>query len=395
MYAADSMGELSILLTVAGLALACFGVGVTAVTATFPELEIGKWSLHAAAVLSLIGLAIWLAGGHAALPIRITLALVIFGAISLGWAKAIQWVNGRRPNLVCLGDCDLSVELKRGIFREAEDENYLDAPRLVGIKFRNESTPPKKVGSVSNVLAHIEFYNLNWPSRIEHRVDYGCWLNERSPYVLFDVGTVHCLVIGTLQPKKNDNGFEQGFTIYENGSDDLARISQVLYRYSGRFRVAVEIVGGRHGQFGRKDEFELLITDQSGFEFYQLTDEFKQARREHVVRELARFVSAGEGILVKPIDINSHKFYQDAHEWSNTVTSFLQEIGGHPLSARFRDFSEITHHPYTQVGGFVDELYTQWLSLRMIASEYSNQLDSTSRARRLYSKVSKALRRKS
>src|SRR6185503_5262218 len=134
-----------------------------------PELGLAKWCFHIAAVLILLKSAVSLANVHGTLLIRIILASLIVCATGFAWVEAILWVNGRRPNIVCLGDCDLSVELKRGIFREAEDENYLDALRLVGVKFRNEATPPKKVGSVSNVLAHVEFYDLDWPGRLEHR----------------------------------------------------------------------------------------------------------------------------------------------------------------------------------------------------------------------------------
>jgi hypothetical protein len=394
MYSAGVMENNANLLTIAGIVLtvilALVALGVSFVTASSPEIGLAKWCFHAAAVVLLISAVAWLANIQSRLAIRVILSVLIFSAIGIAWVEVIKWVDGRKPNIVCLGDCDLWVEVRRNTICETESGNFLDFPRLVGVKYCNEAIPPKKVGNISNVGAHIIFYDYDWPNEVEHRVDSCYWLDERSPRVTFDPGTVHCLVIGTFQPKRDGNGFERGLTVYENtpnGTD----ASVNLYRESTRFRVIVKLVVGRHGEFGLEDEFELKF-DESSFEFYRLSNEIKQAQREEMASNLMRFTDEGWNLIVKPIDISSQQFYQDAHKWRNTVVGFLDERGGKHLSMRFIDLSNTKQHPYNRGHVFLDDLYTQILNLKVIASEYNPQPPTSSLFSRLGVKLGKTIR---
>ncbi len=136
------------------------------------------------------------------------------------------------PNIICLAEDDLFVTLDRHeIFRETEDYGP-GALRAATVKFTNEPKLGRKVRSVNNVRAQIIYYDSDWPEREAYRIDYGCWLNEESPYVSFNLSdnAVQQLIVVAFQHKKDGGyGFERKVTIYGNSPDRNAPLIRYGY----------------------------------------------------------------------------------------------------------------------------------------------------------------------
>ncbi len=190
----------------------------------------------------------------------ILVALVVNSAIKViasQTSEPMSKVLGPAPNIVCLGDDDLFVDLDRHeIFREVAHHEY--ALRAITVKFINEPNPPQKVGSVSNVQARILYYRPDFPDRVEPEVHYACWLNQESSFVSFDVNKVHHLIIGTFQLNP-EGGYANYFTFYENNLDTRKPLSKCIYQHCEGFRVKVKLVAGEHGEFGREEDLKLIL----------------------------------------------------------------------------------------------------------------------------------------
>jgi hypothetical protein len=280
------------------------------------------------------------------------------------------------PNIVCLPEDRLFVvELDRHqAFRESEYHGP-GALRPVAAAFTNAPRPPHKVGSVSNVTAQIEFYNPALPDREVYRVNHACWLNEESPYVSFALGTVHHVIIGVFQHKKDGtSGFEPDFTIYGNSPDRNAPLSKYHDRFSENFKIKVRLIVGEHGESSSEHDFELHHTPGQGFSCGYISEEEKQKRRAYFNGELIKLVARGEAFVTTPlINLGWDKLYEDIHKWTGEVSTLIHRHHGWPLSSRFSNVSELKPYPHKISDGyrsFFDELYTRVENLKEIAREH-------------------------
>jgi hypothetical protein len=282
------------------------------------------------------------------------------------------------PNIVCEGDADLFVTLGANkIFRRAEPKT---APlRVAAVKFTNEPKPPHKVASVvNNVRARIRFYDWDWHEKEDHRVDYGCWLNEASPYVSFNLTdkVVHYLIVAVFGLiKEGDGGYKPELTIYGNSPDKNMSIPEYANRFSWDYRVKVSLIVGEHGEFSREYDFELRGDPKTSYSFEYITEEEKQNRRTSFAHELERsFIVKGERFFVKPDETTDWgKYYSDAHEWRNGVYKYIKAHHGTSIARRFLDVPELKPFPHEIPDGrdrFLDELYTQFVNLKEMAKEY-------------------------
>ncbi|SRR6266404_721993 len=279
------------------------------------------------------------------------------------------------PNLVCLGDDHLYVEIDRQeVFRQSD--HVLTCLRAITVKFRNAIKPGEKIGSIGNVRAHIVYYDLVIQDRIAKEVDHACWLNEELPDVSFGADKLHHLILGTLQPGSNDEDAENAFTVYENDPDRSVPLSKTHYLHPKGFRILVQLVAGEHGEFSTKgDEFEVILKE-GGFIVDHLTEQRKREIRERLYRQLTEMIREGEKFFVGAGDIASSWFYPEAHQWRNRVDIFIRDRLGLKLSMRFRDISNIKAYPYREEveqrhRGFLDELHTRFINLSEITKEFS------------------------
>jgi hypothetical protein len=279
------------------------------------------------------------------------------------------------PNIVCLPEDRLDfVELDRHqVFRESEYYGS-GALRAVAAAFTNAPKPPHKVGSASNVSAQIEVYEAEWPDRERYRVNYACWLNEESPYVSFKLGTVHHVVLGVFQHKKDGaSGFEPEFTIYGNSPDRNAPLSKYPDRFSKYLKIKVRLIVGEHGEFSSEHDFELQHTPGQGFTFGYVSEEEKQQRRTYFNGEVSKLIAKGEAFVTIPlINPNWEELYDKIHKWKAEVSTLLHRHHGWPLSHCFSNTSEPKPYPHKIPDGyrsFFDALYTQIENLKEIARE--------------------------
>lgn len=321
-----------------------------------------------------------IAAALVAVPFGIFLFIVERWISKKSAATAVQKTEkeNSEPNIVCLGDDDLFVSLDRHeVFRET-DNHAPGTLRAATVKFANEPKPGKRVGSVSQVRAQIVFYRTDWPDREDYRVDYGCWLNEESPYVSFNLSdnAVHQLIVGVFQLKKDGgDGYEPELRIYGNSPDRNRELSRYVVHGSTGYRVRVRLIVGEHGEHSSEHDFELDVEPGSSYSFGYITEEEKRLRRESLAQELEKFVREGEKLLAGPIDTNSEQFYLDAHAWMNPIYGWLRRIFGLPLAGRYHDFTNLRPFPHEIPGGrntFLDELYTRYINLKEITEDFKS-----------------------
>lgn len=281
------------------------------------------------------------------------------------------------PNVVCEGEGDLFVELDGGgVFRKTEYYGP-GALRADALKFANQPVPGRRVAGVDKVRAQIIFYDFDWPEREAHRVDYGCWLDEESPYVSFDLSdnAIHHLMIGVFQNKRDGgDGFEAQYTIYGGGPVRGVPLSQYVLRHPARYRVKVMLVAGEYGEFSSEHECELEIDPDAGsFSFAHITEAERRGRRESAQRELMKLVSEGEAFVTTPlVNPDWDKLYTEIHEWEAKAAGLTTRLFGRSVSYRLTSTAELKPYPHKIRDGrrrFFDELYTKLENLKEIARE--------------------------
>ena len=317
------------------------------------------------------------------LAILFTIAyLLITGTKSKGIEHSTDTTT-LAPNIVCLGESRLDfVEFDRHqVFRES---NYYGAGalRAVAVEFTNAPKPPERVTPISNVTAQIVFYDAEWPDREEYRVNHACWLNEESPYVSFNLDTIHYLIVGVCQHKRDGtDGFEPDFTIYGNSPDRNSPLLKYPDRFTARFKIKVKLIVGEHGNFSSEHHFELEHTPGQGCGITHITEEESQKRKVYINGELMKLIARGEQFVTTPlINPGWDKLYEDIHKWTGEVSALLQRNFGIPLSSRFTSVNEVKPYPHKISEGrrsFFDELYTRIENLKEIAREQGAPVPAT------------------
>lgn len=282
------------------------------------------------------------------------------------------------PNIVCLGEGDLFVELSRHeVFRQSA--NIEHALRAITAEFRNEPKLSQKVGTAANVAAQISYFSLDWPDRLEHRTQFGCWLNEELPHVSFGLNTTHQLILGIFEPGLK-GGFKPNFRIYGSSLDKDVPLSRLDYSNYQGFGIKVQLVVGEHGEFSAEYDFELriMIHDNSytSYTFEYLTERKRQERRQRLARQFKQFITDGERFILEPKDvIDWNRFCSEANQWRYKVEETISKGLGRPFSIRFLDVNKLPPYPQVmQEGGkrFLDELRVQHDNLKEIAKEHES-----------------------
>lgn len=287
------------------------------------------------------------------------------------------------PNIDCLGEDELFVELKRDIFRESE--TYGHGLRAVTGKFQNKPCPPKRIAAIDKVKAQISYYGFDFPDKVKHVVHHCCWLNEDSPYPLFAVDAVHQLIIGTFEPRQQQNGFKPAFTIWENNPDKSIPLLPRVYGNCRGFRIKVALNAGEHGEFGGEYDYELRIDlkqPTNSYTFEYLSEARKQEKRRETLRRFGELVKEGERFLAQHAEqaprtqADWMRFYEQARSWRIKAETVIRDNLGLPGLGRFDNFAELKHCPNVNRGDkliedkFLDEIYTRLLNLQGIAREY-------------------------
>ena len=272
------------------------------------------------------------------------------------------------PNIVCLGSDDWYVLLdKHEVFRETDHENPRRL-RAATVKFTNESKPGKKVASIANVRAEIVYYDTDWPDREAHRVHYGCWLNEETPYVTFDLSdkAVQQLIIGAFE-EKSEGGFERRFMIYGNSPDRNAPLTQLFWGECRGFRIKVRVIAGDNGEYTSDYDFDLEIDPGSTYSFEYLSDDSKRIRREGAAHQFQTTIVQGEKLLTRDHD---DKFYSEVHEWRWGTEGQIRKLFGLRPSERFHNAGNL--QPHGKESRFMDEIKSQLETLKELAREFDS-----------------------
>lgn len=289
------------------------------------------------------------------------------------------------PNIVCAGIADLPVELnKHEVFRQSE--NTRDAFIALTARFHNKPTPSKKVGSVANVTAQILYYSLNWPERLDGEVQYGCWLNEESPHVTFDLNTTHHLLIGLLD-RSPAGGFKPDFRVYGNSLDKNASLSRLIFSNHPGFRIRINLTVGEHGELSTEHDLELRTQSHdnkyNSYEFVHLTKGKKQERNEILATQLKQLIAEGEKFIIGPKEVTDwSQFCWEANTWRYKVEKVLSENLGMPHSIRFLDVNSPLRSQQLarEIGNqFLDEFRTRLENLKAISIEREEVLSKEER----------------
>jgi hypothetical protein len=274
--------------------------------------------------------------------------------------------EGPAPNLICLGEDDLSVFLdKHEVFRETDFENP-KALRSASIKFTNEPRPGRKVASIDNVRAEVIYYERDWPLTEAYRVHYGCWMNEETPYVSFNLSdkAVQQLIVGAFE-EKSKGGFERRFTIYGNNPDRNVELTKQIYSECRGFRIKVRIIAGEHGEYTAEYDFELEIDPGSTYSFFYMSEDKKRQHRESTSHELQRRIRQGEALLKRE---HEGKYYSDVHEWRYGTEGRIRHLFGMSVSQRF--YKAGSSLSQGKDGRLEDELSAKLDELKELSAEF-------------------------
>lgn len=314
----------------------------------------------------------------AALRHRMIAGAIVGIPFGIGLILLERWITAKRsqaktiiqsePNIVCLGEDDLSVFLdKHEVFRETDFENSR-ALRSTSVKFTNEPRLGKKVASIDNVRAEIIYYQTDWPTKEEYRVHYGCWLNEESPYVSFNLTdkAIQQLIVGAFEEKR-EGGFERRFTIYGNNPDRNVELTKNEYGECRGFRIKVRIIAGEQGEFTSEHDFELEIDPGSSYSFVHLSEEKKLDRRDGAAYELVRRIQQGEKLMRGSQD---QKFYSEAYEWRYGTENRIRHLFGTRVSERFHNAGSLASQG--KDGRLADELKGKVEALKELLADFES-----------------------
>jgi hypothetical protein len=280
------------------------------------------------------------------------------------------------PNIVCLNHDDLYVKLdKNKVFRETERRTP-GALRAATVKFVNEPKLGHKVASVENVRAQILFYYFGSPDYEHHRVHYGCWLNEESPYVSFNLSdnSIHQLIIGVFESRIDGSNDERGFVIYDNNPDRDKPLSRTIEHNEG-FWVRVRLVAGEYGEYSSEYYFYLQIKPNDYQSFMYYSEDSKKTWRMNVEQYLSNYIKEGEELLEESV-VESNTYYSRLQVWRDNVSEWLTKTFGMYVSWRFYsvvDIQNLKKFPRNLLSGrnqTLDEFYTQLITPKEINEDY-------------------------
>jgi hypothetical protein len=311
---------------------------------------------------------------------RVAVCFVLFGLLGAGTVEIVRFAahthpskpsetveqESKRsepvpaPNIVCLGDDYLWVELDRHeIFCESENQDQVLGAFTA--KFCNQPKPAEKVGAIDNVEAYI-IYTYRESSWEPHWVRHACWLGEGSSIVPFGLNRERHLIIGTFTQVQAKNGQEIHFTTYDNPSSD-ARLIRIGFQPCSGFRIKVGIVAGEHGEFSQEHEFDLFADGQ----FEYRSPKRKQADRRH----LEGLVAQGEVLLARASKEDwTTALSNESTEWDTTVMQVIREKFGRVVCDQFledcrqqRDYT-CTDKRSRERKSYLDWVYTQISNLK-------------------------------
>lgn len=164
---------------------------------------------------------------------------------------------------------------ERLYFREATDdeEDRSLSWRTVIVQFRNESSPPKRIGRVGSVTAEILYYESNNHDVVAVRTT-GCWLNEPFAAIPFDPDVPRYLVLALFWRIQTAQGVSFNLDVYDASHPDF-----MVWRNAATeigYKIVVKLRWGEHNEFGTNESFELISTIAGkfkSFELFRLTDQ--------------------------------------------------------------------------------------------------------------------------
>jgi hypothetical protein len=396
------MGELYSLLPLgvwlpASLALVGIGVAVLA-TPHSDRAKFAQFCFILAALVVAVKLFLWGCIMPTSFFPRFALCFVLFGLLGASTVEAVRFAAGTHParpvqqessqaqlgpNIICLGEDDLFLELANGIFRESR--HYDRALRAVTGQFQNRPRPPQAIVPARRVITQITYYHLYYPDVVEHTVHHPCWLNERSPDPPFEAGAVHQLIIGTFE-QRADGGFEREFTIWEHDPAANAPPSPYVFGGCHGFRIKVALSAGEHSEFGGEYDYELRIDLQhptNSYTFEYLSEARKEEKRNQAIRRFQELIAEGQQFLqqhIQRVPDNWTQFYGNERSWRGRVEAAIRDSIGMEAVYRFDNTRELRHlaRPENTAGGigeFLDQFYTRLLNLQDITGEYREHGD--------------------
>lgn len=269
-------------------------------------------------------------------------------------------------NLVALATKIIPVGQSRdGVFYEDREETLAAV-----VVFSNLAEPSRKVAPVSDLRAHIEYYDTS--GEIHYRVNDATWLGDDSTYISLDVGDAEKLMVAILASKGQALTVENKYT-----SDSVfgRSYSPLIKRLWGKaFHVKVRLVGGREGDVAK--DFEFILTAEPEFRLDKWDEEkFTQigkASRLDIAKRLTDFIDEGNGILQRCAN-TSEPPISEAEDWAQRARAYVNEVFDEFHAIDF--FKEAGLKPYP--GGatnrrLVDLLYTRLERLADLISTLRN-----------------------
>lgn len=149
---------------------------------------------------------------------------------------------------------------QRRTFRESSGASRFNA---VIVQFRNAPKPSHKLGRATNVTAEVLYYDTDHPEVIDLRTA-GCWLNEPSPTISFDIDSPQYLILGVFYKFEGGCNFQVFDPSDPNEFCAMSGVGNMSYK------IVVRLSWGEHREFGIEESFELTMEFGEHSKFFEL-----------------------------------------------------------------------------------------------------------------------------
>jgi hypothetical protein len=164
-------------------------------------------------------------------------------------------VGSLRPEIAVLTYHRASDIFRRtNLLKELEDET--DAVQAVLLPFSNDPQPKKKTLPVQDVKARLTYYKGDEVHEFK-RIDNGCWVGQRYPFITLEVGGIIYLIASLSLAGHG--------ACVESAAPSLIFNETSLspdHLPDGKYELKVSLMAGEHGEYSADFWFEVEIGEQ-------------------------------------------------------------------------------------------------------------------------------------
>lgn len=274
-----------------------------------------------------------------------------------------------KPNIICTGHpFDKNLIYDVPLFREVSLESASYNAMIVC--FKNNSLPDRTTGTAENVRAEIVYLpkGSDFPSPFELTVEYGCWVNEPTQYVNFELQQRHYLILGLYKRNNGEISNVCDLVAYKPNEHRPAEVNRL---FSGQFIAKVTlIVGNMSEEF--EFSFEVFAENQTqGEPSIYLSSEMKGLLKQNRISQLEMRLESAEYYLDKSRVRNS-EFSTNYQKWLEGFENYVTQKFDVREALRLVNVADKIPYPHFKKSAGKDErdaFYSKKCNLEKILKE--------------------------